>query len=205
VRAGLTQRVVVLGAESTGTTTLSKALARRLSAPWIREYGRDLSESRAHQAGSIEAVRWTSADFDHVADQQEALEQIAIRAWVDDAETSRPGELGPLAVCDTDVLATAIWHRRYCGTPAPHLVERALTRPPLVYILTSPDGVAFEQDGLRDGEALRGPMTGWFRDALEDQPTPWTEVTGTELAREEAALAAIRLAVASSGPRFRTR
>lgn len=182
VRAGLVRRVVVVGAESTGTTTLAADLAGVLGVPWVPEYGREYSAARAAEAGSLWEVEWKSSDFDHIAAGQEELEAKGIRSWVEDAERSRPGPLGALAICDTDVLATAIWHRRYCGEFSPRLLERALLRPPLLYVLTSPEGVPFEQDGLRDGEHLRAEMTDWFREALAAQPAPWIEVVGS---REE--------------------
>lgn len=64
VRAGLTTRVVVLGAESTGTTTVSQGLAETYRAQgdvWERtqvvpEYGRDHTVLK-HEAACAEAVR----------------------------------------------------------------------------------------------------------------------------------------------------
>jgi NadR type nicotinamide-nucleotide adenylyltransferase len=184
VRAGLVRRVVVVGAESTGTTTLARDLAGHLGVPWVPEYGRTYSEERAAAAGSIFDVEWRTADFDHIAGAQEQLEDATIERWIQDAEASRPRRpWDPVLICDTDVLATAVWHRRYVGEPAPHLEDRARDRPPLLYVLTSPDGVPFEQDGLRDGEHVRHDMTGWFREALAAQGTPWIEVVSSRSQR----------------------
>ena len=99
---------------------------------------------------------------------------------------------GPLVVCDTDALATALWHRRYCGTTAHRIAEQAIRRPPLQYVLTSPDGVPFEQDGLGDGEQIREEMTQWFRDALAAQPAAWMEVAGAVVKRVAIVLDALR-------------
>jgi hypothetical protein len=66
-------------------------------------------------------------------------------------------------------------------------------------VLTSPAGVAFEQDGWRDGEHLRHEMHDWFRAALEAQAAPWIEVQGTRLARVQQVLD--ELAAATSCPR----
>ena len=183
VRAGLTRRVVIVGAESTGTTALTHDLADALHVPWVPEYGRDYSLEQARRAGSIEDVDWAPADFDHIGHRQEELEVAVISDWVADPTRSRPGKYGPVVICDTNVLATAVWHRRYCGTDAPELVARARGRPPALYMLTSPEGVDFEQDGLRDGEHLRDEMTGWFETALAAQTAPWIEVRGSPDAR----------------------
>ena len=95
VRAWLTARVVVLGAESTGSTTLAEALADRLGTLWVPEYGREHSVIRE---GGLTAP-WRSDEFDLIVDRQIALEQQALRQVP-----------VPVLVCDTDVLATALWH-----------------------------------------------------------------------------------------------
>ena len=46
VRAYLCRRVVITGAESTGTTTLARALAARLRTAWVPEVGRAVTEAR---------------------------------------------------------------------------------------------------------------------------------------------------------------
>jgi len=183
VRAGLARRLVVVGAESTGTSTLARDLAVQLGAPHVTEYGRDHSALLAERAGSIADVVWTERDFELIADGQEARAADALASWAEGSEATF-GEKGPWVVCDTDLLATAVWHERYLGEPAPWLVERALredVRPDL-YVLTSPAGVPFEQDGLRDGEHLREWMHERFREVLAESGVEWIEVAGT---REE--------------------
>jgi HTH-type transcriptional regulator, transcriptional repressor of NAD biosynthesis genes len=66
VRQDLAYRVVVLGAESTGTTTLSLALTTALQAKgaayrltrWVREYGRDYTAQKIARAGSSAAAEY---------------------------------------------------------------------------------------------------------------------------------------------------
>ena len=187
------RRVVLLGAESTGTTTLTGQLAEHLGAPWTYEFLRDVCERKAEEnGGSFFDVRWRTEDFDLVADGQDALEAAALDAWDPSLAAGRPlQELAPLLVCDTDHLATAAWHHRYVGGFPPRLLERAAARPPLLYVLTSPEGVVFEQDGWRDGEHVRQDMHGWFRTLLDDQPVPWLEVVGSPAERLDQVLRGI--------------
>ena len=194
-RVGAVRRIVILGAESTGTTTLARDLADRMSMPWVPEFLRQYAEERANEAGTIWDVVWTSADFDRVAQGQDELEQAVISALLSDPDRSRPSEQDPLVICDTDALATALWARRYLGAPAPRFLQQAAARPPALYLLTSPDGVDFHQDGLRDGEHIRGEMHDWFRTALRDQQVPWTELTGDQSTRIGLALRAIDVLV----------
>jgi len=200
VRRGLTRKLVLVGAESSGTSTLARDLARRLGAVLVPEFGRDHSATLAAQAGSLEGVTWTEADFSAIAAGQERSEAEALDAWAGPPEPSFGWE-GPWLVCDTDLLATAVWHERYLGRPAPDLAARAGAGPrvPTLYVLTSPEGVAFEQDGLRDGEHLREWMTGRFREVLAEATAPWIEVRGDPGSRVERVVARM----ADLPPRFR--
>ncbi len=163
VRAWFVRRVVVIGAESTGTTTLARALAERFGTAWVPEFGREWSEVRP---GGLEAP-WHTAEFDLVAQVQARREDEAARTVA-----------RPLLVCDTDVLATTVWHERYVGSASPSVVAAAKERVPDLYLLTGEE-IPFVQDGLRDGEHLRGAMAARFREVLAGQPAPWVEVRGS--------------------------
>ncbi|WP_055588059.1 AAA family ATPase [Streptacidiphilus griseoplanus] len=198
-RAWFTRRVVVLGAESTGTTTLSRDLAEALRARggphaltrWVPEYGRELTvaklalaRARAARAGAPEPsvfdLDWDDADFEDVVRRQSADEESAARSG------------GPVLVCDTDALATTVWQERYRGrtTPAVHALAAAVP-PRALYLLTSDADVPFHDDGLRDGEHLRPWMTGRFREVLGAAPVPWLELRGDRRRRLRRALDAV--------------
>jgi HTH-type transcriptional regulator, transcriptional repressor of NAD biosynthesis genes len=197
VRAGLATRVVVLGAESSGTTTLAGALGRHYQARggvWRRtsvvdEYGRDytamLWDRQRDTARDLNDLIWSASDFDDIAGEQTRREDAAA------------GCGSPLLVCDTDAFATAIWKRRYLGG---HVLEQPpWSQPPLLprrdlYLLTDHSDVRWENDGLREGDlAIRERMTGWFADALTAAGHSWIPVTGTPEQR-------LQLAVRSVGP-----
>lgn len=176
VRAWFVRRIVVLGAESTGTTTLANALADQLDCEWVPEYGREWS--RIRPGGLV--TPWRSEEFDHIARCQAAEEDGAARR----AHT-------PWLVCDTDALATAIWHERYVAQASAGVEELAAARRPFLYVLTA-DDIPFVQDGLRDGEHLRDWMTDRFREVLAQQRAPVVEVGGSVQARVMSVLAEIR-------------
>jgi HTH-type transcriptional regulator, transcriptional repressor of NAD biosynthesis genes len=175
VRAYLARRVAVVGAESTGTTTLAAALAEHYGTRWVPEVGRAVSEQRA-AAGTF--GDWSDADFVAIARRQQAEEDAAARAS------------GPILICDTDALATCLWQERYLGRSTTAVEAIARGRSYALYVLTL-DDVPFIQDGLRDGEHLRGWMTERFRERLAERPEPVVEVSGTHEERLAAALAAI--------------
>ncbi|GHJ44861.1 transcriptional regulator NadR [Catellatospora sp. TT07R-123] len=190
VRAWFARRVVVVGAESTGTTTMAAALAGHFRARggvwadtrWVPEYGRELTERKlavlrtADPAATVFDVVWERADFVEVARAQSAAEDAAA------------GQGSPLLFCDTDARATALWEERYLGGASEQV--RALARRPDLYLLTSDAGVPFDDDGLRDGEHLRSWMTGRFRELLVESGVPVVELAGPHERRLEVAVAA---------------
>jgi len=141
-RQALARRVVLIGAESTGKSTLAEALARELSTVWIPEYGRCYWEGRRY----LEEESWTSEEFRHIAKAQRQLEDILARRCSNG-----------IVVADTDALVTAVWHERYLGAPDPELDTMAGTTVPDLYLVCSPD-FDWVQDGTRESEGYRGKM-----------------------------------------------
>ncbi|WP_432544530.1 AAA family ATPase [Kineococcus sp. SYSU DK002] len=196
VRAGLAVRAVLLGAESTGTTTVSRLVAEELRSrggahartEWVREHGRDHSVELLERRGPgarMEDVVWTPADFAAIATRQNALEE----------EAARTG--GPVLVCDTDSLATTIWERRYLGSTSRATQEAADRRSPRrTYFVTDHVGVPFVQDGYRDGEHVRAEMTDWFLQALTAAGESWVLLTGSIAERVELTLRVVDRQVA---------
>jgi len=179
VRASLARRVVVLGAESTGTTTLADALGAHYGTVVVPEYGRTYSAERTPGP-------WRSDEFRCIADRHRA----------DEARAARTAPV-PLIIGDTDVLATAVWHERYVGAPAPDLVRCAAGHRPILYLLTG-DEIPFVQDGTRDGEHIRAQMAERFREVLAAGDVPWLEVRGSRADRLAAAIEAVDAAVRAS-------
>lgn len=180
VRRDLIPRIIVLGAESTGTTTLAKALTEHYSARYVPEYGREYTLNliekgkRTNPDYGPEDIQWIASDFRTIGLRQRWEESAA--ATSDDTETT------PLVIGDTDSLATAVWESRYTGREwqATLFNGYALYLPPRdLYLLTDHVGVPFEQDGIRDGEHLREGMTAQFAHALTVRDQPWALVSGT--------------------------
>ena len=63
-----------------------------------------------------------------------------------------------------------------------------LTARPALYLITDHVGVPFVQDGLRDSEAIRADMTGWFVDALTRHRRSWVMLTGSRAERADLAI-----------------
>jgi nicotinamide riboside kinase len=197
VRAGLHRRLGLIGSESSGTTTLARALAAVIAAPLTHEAGRVMSWSLAARAGGIEQIDWTEHDFYRVLEEQRRIEADATARAVQ----RRPGYLGPWLVCDTDALATVVWWERYLDTPSDPAVKFTAARLADAYVITSPSDVEFRQDGVRDGEHVRLEMHRRFVELAAGSGRPYLEVTGDPTSRLEAVLDWLA-GVEAAHPRF---
>ena len=174
-RAALARRVVLLGAESTGKTTLARLLAEHFGTAWVPEHGREYWEGRRYVA----PPEWRSEEFIHIARMQRQSEEGLAR-------TACSG----LLFGDTDALATAVWHRRYLGYDEPELERSAATTTPDAYLLCDLD-LPWSQDGTRESRDHREAMHAGFLRRLRALGVPWRLVSGIGDDRFEAARQAV--------------
>jgi NadR type nicotinamide-nucleotide adenylyltransferase len=197
-RQELATRIIVVGAESTGTTTLTGQLMdyyrqRFPQLADVPEYGRQYTYEkfdalRTEKPNAVLAdMVWTGEDFARIGARQNELENAAADAC-------------PLVIADTDSLATTLWERFYLGersygsyNAADHLPRRDL------YLITDHAGVPFEDDGWREGEHRRAEMTEWFKETLTEEGHSWILLSGDTAARAKTAFQITDLILAQRG------
>lgn len=124
------QRVVLLGAESTGKSTLTEALGRHLGTAWVPEYGRTLWEQQRGRLDFDDLLRIARR---HRALEDEALAQA--RHWL---------------LSDTNALTTLWYSYATFGRadPALHALAAECRQRYAHTFVCAPD-FPFEQDGTR--------------------------------------------------------
>ena len=179
VRAHYVRRVCVVGAESTGSTTLARSLASAYETIWVPEYGRDYTIEK-FTIGTGD--QWLRSDFLRIALEQNALED----------RMARDAPIGIL-FCDTDSLATALWEEIYLGSTsdATWRAVEAHGAPYALYLLTDHVGIPWEADDIRVGDRTRAHMTARFEEVLAERGLPWIKVTGSRSTRLAQAVDAI--------------
>jgi NadR type nicotinamide-nucleotide adenylyltransferase len=184
VRGGLALRVVLVGAESTGKTTIAGRLTERLQARggahgwtrWVPEVGREVTVSMVAEASARSGLTGGApATVGDLAWETTAFVAIARAQGQREDRLARLG--GPVLVCDTDAFATGIWHERYVGHRSADV--EALARPHPLYLVPDPVAVPFEQDGVRDGEQIRAWMHGRFIERLAATGRSHVVLSGT--------------------------
>ena len=156
VLASFVPRIVLLGGESSGKTTLAAALAERLRTTWVPEYGRELWERR----GGVLAP----ADLRAIGHEQVRREDAAA-----------PLARGVL-LCDTSPLTTWGYSDWMFSAPDPALEPLARRRYEGV-ALCAPD-IPFVQDGTRQPSNFRLRQHDWYVARVAELGVPVVHATG---------------------------
>jgi HTH-type transcriptional repressor of NAD biosynthesis genes len=153
-------RVCLLGAESTGKTTLARTLAERYETVWNPEYGRPYT-----QVGRPPGTPWTSWEFTHIA---------RMHCWYEDFLAELANRV---LFSDTDAFTTAVFHEVYLGTPATEF-EELVARPYDLFVVCGLD-VPWRHDGIREFEEQRRWMHERFLARARSSGAPWLVADGS--------------------------
>lgn len=133
--SGDVQRIAILGAESSGKSTLSEALARHYGTVWVPEYLREFVDTR-------QRVPHEDDQFGIALTQRAREDAAAARAR-------------RFLFCDTTPLMTALYSRVYWGRVDAQLARLDLRHDYAFTFVTAPDA-PWEPDGLqRESEEVR--------------------------------------------------
>lgn len=157
VRPHFLKRVVVLGPESTGKTTLAGDLAQAFGTSWVGEYLRVYLDAKGGVC------------------EPDDLPRVVAGHWVMEATLARRARR--VLVCDTDPLMTAVYSRFYYGTLPAWLDDAASVRRADHYLLLDCD-VPWVADPHRDAPHARDVILGLCREELERRGLPFTLVRG---------------------------
>ena len=172
----LVRRVVLLGAESTGKTSLAARLASAFDTVWVPEFGRDYWLAHRGPDGRLSSTQLGDLAEGH-RQREDALGREANR----------------LLIVDTDARTTRQYARWYHGgTVEPHLQWRADTaRERADLTVLCGDDFAYVEDGTRAGEPRRIEAQGEIRLELKAGSGTWIEVRGPIQERVELVRSAI--------------
>jgi len=171
VREYFALRVVLVGVESTGKTTLAAELAKELETVWVEEYGREYAERKV----ASDDPAWATHDFVAIAQEQQRKENLQARS------------ANQVLICDTNAFVTGVWHERYLEHRSPEVDAISVRDKVDLYLLTIPD-FPFVQDGTRDGEHIRDWMHERFLARLVETQVPVVTLDGSHERRVRKAL-----------------
>jgi NadR type nicotinamide-nucleotide adenylyltransferase len=169
------KKIVVIGPESTGKSTLSAALAERLQTIWVKEFAREYLVNKKN-----------------IYDQQDLL---AIAKGQVESENQYCQQANKYLICDTDLYVLKVWSEHKYGTVANWILEQIAIRKYDFYVLCDIDmpWIADEDAQREHGDPeMRFYFYNIYKDIVQASGIPWINVSGNEAERLEQSLAAIR-------------
>ena len=170
----IVKKIVVLGPECSGKTTLVQTLGRKYHAAWAEEFSRSYAEELRRSGGEIGLQ-----DVMPIVRGQIDLEERAVATG------------NPLVFLDGNPLAEAVYSRWYYGTIPAELEELLVRRKYDLYLLCYPD-IAWEPDLARDMPVGREDIFVQFERAVLGSGTPYRVIRGVGAARAACAEEALR-------------
>jgi nicotinamide riboside kinase len=183
---GKVKKVVVIGPESTGKSTLCEKLAGRYNTLWVPEFAREYLEKNG--------TKYSYDDLLNIAKGQIELEE-KVRNQVSGIRYQEPngGEqqqnpqlfqhtssLMPHHLfIDTDMYVMKVWAEYVFNKCHNWILNQIAERKYDLYLLCDVD-LPWVDDVLREypDDQIRKKLFCFYKELMVDQPTPWTIISG---------------------------
>jgi NadR type nicotinamide-nucleotide adenylyltransferase len=185
------KRIVIIGPESTGKSTLCEQLAAHYHTDWVPEFAREYltTHGTAYRYEDLLTIaKGQIALEDRMADQLLTSHGPAPRQPVQSGQTTRD----KLLFIDTDLYVMKVWSEFVFGKCDAWILEQILVRQYDGYLLCRTD-LPWMADELREypDPVTREKLFHIYKDCLINQNTPWSEIGGQAGQRLEEAIRAV--------------
>lgn len=189
------KKVVIIGPESTGKSTLCELLAQHYRMQWCPEFAREYLLTNGKN--------YTFDDLLTIAKGQLALEDeytslvksqwsmVNERIWVNPHDLTS-SEQSPLLFVDTDMYVMKVWCEYVFGKCHQFILDQVVERKYDLYLLCNTD-LPWVKDELREypDEKNRLELYNIYKDILVNQSVPWVEISGSYEDRLTTSIAAV--------------
>ncbi len=179
----MVKKIVIIGPESTGKSTLCKNLAAHYKTAWVKEYAREylLKNGTAYSFENLLTI----------AKRQVDNEEEGIRNLATQSSSALTTHHSPLII-DTDMYVLKVWCEFVFGQCHHWILNRIVERKYDLYLLCNID-LPWVKDELREYPDLktREKLYHHYKDILVNQHTPWVDISGNYDERLQKAISAI--------------
>lgn len=163
------KKIVVIGPESTGKSTLCKNLAAHYNSLWVPEYAREYLEQNG--------TKYHYGDLLDIAKGQIELEDKISRHL--SAVTHQPSAIGNALFIDTDMYVMKVWCEFVFNKCHNWILNRIAERKYDLYLLCDVD-LPWVEDALREypDKNIREKLYRFYKDLMINQSTPWCNISG---------------------------
>jgi NadR type nicotinamide-nucleotide adenylyltransferase len=183
------KKIVVIGPESTGKSTLCEKLAAHYNTIWVQEYAREYLLKNG--------TDYTFENLLDVAKGQISNEENAVGRWLSEVSSKSTNEKPstknhqPLII-DTDMYVMKVWCEFVFNQCHHWILNRIVERKYDLYLLCNIDA-PWVKDELREYPdlATREKLYHHYKDIMVNQNVPWVDISGGYEERLEKAITAI--------------
>ncbi len=167
------KKIVVIGPESTGKSTLCDKLAKYYDTLWVPEYAREYLE----ETGAVYSYK----DLLTIARGQiESEENISYQLTAHSQCTARNSPLStPVVFIDTDLYVIKVWAEFVFNKCHNWILNRISERKYDLYLLCDVD-LPWVEDALREypDKKIRKKLFLFYKELMVNQSTPWCIISG---------------------------
>ncbi len=178
-------KVVVIGPESTGKSSLCEQLANHYNTEWVKEYAREYLLANG--------TEYSYDDLLEIAKGQFALENAAIELVENKTSNiSASNSTCQIILLDTNMYVLKVWCEFVFEKCHPWILNQIVENSYDLYLLCDVD-LPWVKDELREYPDLeiREKLYHHYKDLLINQSTPWVNISGNYQQRLENAINAI--------------
>ena len=184
------KKIVIIGPESTGKSTLCEQLAAHYKTIWCAEYAREYLLKYG--------TDYSFDDLLTIAKGQLALEDTSVSSIVNGEWSMQQDSDSPLTThrsavfIDTDMYVMKVWCEYVFGKCHQFILDEIAARKYDLYLLCNID-LPWVADELREypNEEPRKELYQIYKDIMINQQTPWVDISGNYEERLEKAIAAV--------------
>jgi NadR type nicotinamide-nucleotide adenylyltransferase len=173
------KKIVIVGPESTGKSTLSENLANHFKTEWVREYAREYLDKNGND--------YTFENLYEIAEGQLASEDAGLM-HLQEKNFKKTQNTIPLII-DTDMYVIKVWSEFVFNKCDNRVLSEIATRKYDGYILCNTD-VPWVQDTMREYPDLitREKLFYFYKEELSEQTVPWIIISGNYEVRTQQAI-----------------
>lgn len=183
------KKIVVIGPESTGKSTLCTQLAAHYQTQWVPEYAREylLKHGTDYRFEQLLEIAKGQLEL-----EKAATELIMDSGLVDNDGLTTGVQHPRLLFIDTDMYVMKVWCEFVFGQCHSWILDRLVEQDYDLYLLANIDA-PWVKDELREYPdfATREKLYHHYKDALVHQHVPWVDISGTYEERLQKAIAVV--------------
>lgn len=162
-------KIVIIGPESTGKSTLSRKLAAHFDEPWVPEFAREY--------------------LDHLDRPYRYEDLLAIAKGQLKNEEEMSGRATYKLFCDTDLRVIRVWSEHRFKQTHSWINQQIRERKYALYLLTAID-IPWQDDPQREhpDPEMRQYFMQVYENEMRSSGVPWIKISGTEENRFQTAI-----------------